>query len=110
MSLKRQRLVKKQIRSKKRQRLDQLRFSSSKGFYPVFTDNSKHAIVKTNRSTGESSVIYEFDRNNWTRADTSGVITFDRDGNIVQQVAGCSKNSSFITDYFHYTCYTSVTP
>jgi hypothetical protein len=79
-------------------------------FLRVSYDNSKHAIVKTNRSTGESSVIYEFDRNNWTRADTSGVITFDLDENIVQQVAGCSKNSSFITDYFHYTCYMSVTP
>lgn len=83
------------------------------GFYyflRVNFDNSKSTIVKTNRSTGVSSVIYEIDRNNWSRSDTSGVITFDKNGNIISQVAGCSIYAAMGGDYYHHTCYLSVKP
>lgn len=83
------------------------------GFYYILRvnfDNSKNAIIKTNRSTGVSSMIYEMDRLNWSRADTSGVITFDKSGNIISQVAGCSRYSAMTTDYYHHTCYLTVKP
>jgi hypothetical protein len=79
-------------------------------FLRVNFDNSKNSIVKTNRSSGASTVIFETDRNNWSRSDTSGVITFDKNGNLVSQVAGCSIYAAISTDYYHNTCYMSVRP
>jgi hypothetical protein len=79
-------------------------------FLRVNFDNSKNSVVKTNRTTGQSTVIYETDRNNWSRSDTSGVITFDVNGRIVSQVAGCGKYSAIDTNYYHNTCYMSVKP
>lgn len=77
-------------------------------FLRVNFDNSKHAVIKTHRLTKSSTVIYETDRQNWTRADTSGVITFNKLGNIVQQVAGCSKYSYLITEACHDICYMNL--
>jgi len=79
-------------------------------FLRVNFDNSKNSVVKTNRISGLSTVVYETDRNNWSRSDTSGVITFDKNGNIVSQVAGCSIYAVISSDYYHNTCYMSVKP
>jgi hypothetical protein len=79
------------------------------GFYYFLRVNGDYtgsAIVKTDASTGASTLLTEVVRGN--TSDTSGVLKLTSANNLVSQMANCGPNANKLTDYFHYQCTFSI--
>ncbi len=75
-------------------------------FLRVNGDYTGSAVVKTDATTGASTLLTEVVRGN--AADTSGVLKLTSTGNFVSQMANCGANAIKLTDYFHYQCTFSI--
>ena len=75
-------------------------------FLRVNADYTGSAIVKTDATTGASTLLTEVIRG--ATADTSGVLKLTSAGNFVSQMANCGANAIKTTDYFHYQCTFSI--
>jgi hypothetical protein len=75
-------------------------------FLRVNGDYTGSAIVKTDATSGASTLLTEVVRGN--AADTSGVLKLTSAGNFVSQMGNCGPNSVKLTEYFHYQCSFSI--
>ena len=75
-------------------------------FLRVNGDYTGSAIMKTDASTGASTLLTEVVRGN--TADTSGVLKLTSANNFVSQMGNCGPNAIKLTDYFHYQCSFSI--
>jgi hypothetical protein len=79
------------------------------GYYYFLRVNSNYtgsAIIKTDATSGASTLLTEVVRGN--TSDTSGVLKLTSANTFVSQMANCGPNAVKLTDYFHYQCSFSI--
>ena len=75
-------------------------------FLRVNNDYTDSAIIKTDATTGVSTILNEVVRGN--NSDTSGILKLTSQNNFVSQMGDCGPYSLTAADYFHYQCSFSV--